>query len=125
MSDVPFDVLLKGPAAVAAYLDHERQREEHTLLQSTTYMVEILRTVRLDPRRPEAKVTHDNTTAAMTAILTVAALLAYAGADCMRGRARDNVAELIDLAFDTVEASQAESGAISQIIAQILREAKK
>lgn len=118
MSDSPpFEVLMKGPAAVAAWLADEagaHKRRRDTLIN---HQLAVMATLGLDPRKPNANFTGENLSLALGACAQVAALIIYCAKNGMRGPARDALSETIDICFDVID--EAEEG--HPMMAEIMR----
>lgn len=123
MSDIPFDVMIRGPAAVAEWLAARDAETERQWKKLTATQLAVMRTLHLDPARPDAKITAENLATALGALSQLAVVIAYAAKGGMRGSARDSLAEVIDACFDVVDEAEDKSSEFATII-KAMRAAK-
>ena len=100
MSDIPFDVMMRGPAAVAGWLASERAETQRRSKRMAGYELAILAACNINPA---GTITAEDVSLAIGACAQVAVMLAYTAKDAMRGPARDALAEIIDACFDVVD----------------------
>ena len=123
MADIPFDVMIRGPAAVAEWLVARDAETERQWKKLTATQLAVMRTLHLDPARPDAKITAENLATALGALSQLAVVIAYAAKGGMRGPARDSLAEVIDACFDVVDEAEDKSPEFATII-KAMRAAK-
>ncbi len=110
MTDAPpFEILLRGPAAVAEWLakqDRDNKRKAESLLDRHR---QVLIAAGIDPASNPDSITSEQIAIGLGACLLTASIIAYAAKDGMRGPARDSLADLIDGCFDTIDSIEAAS----------------
>jgi hypothetical protein len=97
MTKPPFEVLMKGPEAYAAWLASNRD-----IFGMSRDVVEKMVTVGNAIGIKEMK-SEDDFIATLVAVAQLAAVLAWAAKKGMRGPARDALSEIIDGAFDVID----------------------
>jgi hypothetical protein len=102
MSEIPLEVILKGPAAIAEWLAARDAKHEDIAKRLSTHQIAILGACGLDPNKANHELSARNFVASMTACLMIAVMISY----IIRGdraSARDGLNELMDDAFDETD----------------------
>lgn len=102
MADIPMEVLLQGPAAVAAWLDAEESASHGRMNTMANGHLEAFND------RLAQNLTEENLVAMMGSCAMFMALVSLTEAGGMRGPARDELAVIIDAGFEAIEDLPAE-----------------
>lgn len=114
----PFDVLMRGPQAVADWLEQREKRNKHRIDTMITRYEAIVRAAGIAENMDT-----DQYAIAMAATIFAATTMVYSVRG-MRGPARDKLSEFIDTSFDLIDDLEANNEAFRDALAELRRAAK-